>query len=100
MTTPVTRAAQPQSTQATPLSGARDAQFTFQQLWPAIDRYARQYGADPHVLAAIVMQESSFKSWGVHRDGTGHGLIGLAAQGAGRRARRARCGTSFAPSSG
>lgn len=67
----------PSSRVAAPLSQARNAQLTFEQCWPYIEQYARQYGADPHVMAGILMQESGFKNFGVHRDGTGHGLIGL-----------------------
>lgn len=51
--------------------------FTFQELYPTIQKYAAKYGTDPKVLAAIVDQESSFTNWIVHRDGTGHGLTGL-----------------------
>lgn len=60
-----------------PLPQGRDAQLSLEQLWPYIDQYAKQYGVDPKVLAGIIAQESSFKNHGVHRDGTGHGLIGL-----------------------
>lgn len=59
------------------LSGAAGRSFTFQELWPAIQAAANQYGADARVMAAIVKQESSFINHRVHRDGTGHGLIGL-----------------------
>lgn len=62
---------------AASLSQARNAQLSFEQCWPYIEQYARQYGADPHVMAGILMQESGFKNFQVHRDGTGHGLIGL-----------------------
>ncbi|MCC6338080.1 MAG: C39 family peptidase [Myxococcales bacterium] len=62
---------------AAPLNQARNAQLSFEQCWPYIEQYARQYGADPHVMAGILMQESGFKNFQVHRDGTGHGLIGL-----------------------
>ena len=65
------------ATQAAPLPQGRDAQLSLEQVWPYIDQYARQYGVDPKVLAGIIAQESSFKNWGVHHDGTGHGLIGL-----------------------
>ncbi|MBZ4415674.1 C39 family peptidase [Myxococcus sp. RHSTA-1-4] len=67
----------PTTTQASGLPQGRDAQLNLQQLWPYIEKYAQKYGADPKVLAGIVAQESSFKNHGVHRDGTGHGLIGL-----------------------
>jgi len=59
------------------LSQAPNAQLSLQQLWPTIQKYAAQYGVDPKVMAGIVAQESSFKNHTVHRDGTGHGLIGL-----------------------
>ncbi|MFP2928568.1 C39 family peptidase [Pyxidicoccus sp. 3LG] len=65
------------TTQASGLPQGRDAQLNLQQLWPHIEKYAQKYGADPKVLAGIIAQESSFKNHGVHRDGTGHGLIGL-----------------------
>lgn len=51
-------------------------QFSLQELMPTIDRYAQQYGFDPKVLAGMIAQESSFKNHLVHRDGTGHGLLG------------------------
>jgi hypothetical protein len=51
--------------------------FSLNELMPTIQRYAAQYGTDARVLAAIVAQESSFTNHLVHRDGTGHGLIGL-----------------------
>lgn len=78
--TTVSSTRQPQTTStrtAAPLPQGRDAQLSLQQVWPYVEQYARQYGADPHVMAGIIMQESGFKNWGVHRDGTGHGLIGL-----------------------
>ncbi|MGI5861683.1 MAG: LysM peptidoglycan-binding domain-containing protein [Myxococcales bacterium] len=59
------------------LPNIEDKQFTFEELWPAIQRYAAQYRADPKIVAGIIMQESTFKNWRVHHDGTGHGLIGL-----------------------
>ncbi|MCY1015090.1 C39 family peptidase [Pyxidicoccus sp. MSG2] len=67
----------PTAAQTSGLPQGRDAQLSLQQVWPYIEKYAKQYGADPKVLAGIVAQESSFKNHGVHRDGTGHGLIGL-----------------------
>lgn len=59
------------------LGNEPNQQFTFQQLWPPVQKYAQKYGMDPKVLAAIVYRESSFKNHRVHRDGTGHGLLGL-----------------------
>jgi LysM repeat protein len=59
------------------LSAAAGRSFTFQELWPVIQAAANQHGADARVMAAIVRQESSFINHRVHRDGTGHGLIGL-----------------------
>ncbi len=58
------------------LSNAPNHQFTLQQLWPSIERYGNQYGFDPKLLAGMVFQESSFKNFIVHHDGTGHGLLG------------------------
>lgn len=40
-------------------------------------RSARPNNINPYVLAAIAYQESSFRNYRVHLDGTGHGLIGL-----------------------
>ncbi len=77
MPTSVSRVSQSQGPRAATLPQARDAQLSFQQLWPYVERYAKQYGADPHVMAGIIKQESGFKNYGVHFDGTGHGLIGL-----------------------
>lgn len=59
------------------LTNEPDHTFTFAALWPRIQAAAEQYGADPRVLAALIAQESTFKNWRVHADGTGHGLIGL-----------------------
>ncbi len=64
-------------TTASQLPQGRDAQLSLQMLWPYIQKYAEKYGVDPRVLAGIIAQESGFKNYGVHRDGTGHGLIGL-----------------------
>ena len=60
-----------------PLSDAADHAFTLAQLEPCIQSAAARYGADRQVIAAIIAQESGFTNWRVHRDGTGHGLIGL-----------------------
>lgn len=54
-----------------------DHLFTFAELRPVIDRAAAEFGADEGVVAGIVEQESGFRNWRVHRDGTGHGLVGL-----------------------
>lgn len=59
------------------LSAVAGRQFTFAELWPSIQEAATRHGADAQVMAAIVRQESSFINHRVHRDGTGHGLIGL-----------------------
>lgn len=59
------------------LSNEPDAFLGFHALWPWIQVSAASYGADSRMLAAIVHQESGFTNWRVHRDGTGHGLIGL-----------------------
>lgn len=67
------------------LSTAAEHRFRLAELWPAIAEQARAYGAaygvDPKLLAkymaGIVQQESGFRNFRVHRDGTGHGLIGL-----------------------
>lgn len=59
------------------LPQTRDAQVDVETLAPWIQKYSAQYGANPQLVAAVVAQESSFINHGVHRDGTGHGLIGL-----------------------
>jgi hypothetical protein len=59
------------------LTSAPDHQFTFEQLWPTIKAAGEEFGFDPQVLAGIIAQESSFKNYRVHFDGTGHGLLGL-----------------------
>lgn len=69
------RTAAPAQVEALPQN--RDAQLSLEQLWPYLEKYAQRYGADPKVLAGIIAQESTFKNYGVHFDGIGHGLIGL-----------------------
>lgn len=59
------------------LPRARNAAIDVTTLAPWIAKYADKYGANPQLMAAVVAQESSFVNHGVHRDGTGHGLIGL-----------------------
>jgi soluble lytic murein transglycosylase-like protein len=59
------------------LPQGRDASIDARTLAPWIHKYASQYGVDPQVMGAVVAQESSFINHGVHRDGTGHGLVGL-----------------------
>ena len=61
----------------TTLPQVRDAEIDATTLAPWIEKYAEQYGANPQLMAAVVAQESSFINHGVHRDGSGHGLIGL-----------------------
>jgi LysM repeat protein len=63
-------------TPAGALSMEPNHRFTLQELMPHLERYANQYGFDPQVLAGMVYQESSFTNFIVHRDGTGHGLLG------------------------
>lgn len=60
-----------------PLTNEPNHQFSLNETWPFIKKYANQYGFDPHVLAGMIQQESTFKNYLVHRDGTGHGLLGL-----------------------
>lgn len=62
---------------AQPLPQARNATVTLEQLTPWIDQYAAQYRVKPELMAAVIRQESSFINHTVHRDGTGHGLVGL-----------------------
>ncbi len=59
------------------LSDAPDADLGFAALRPVIEAAAARHGAAARVLAGIICQESGFVNWRVHRDGTGHGLIGL-----------------------
>ncbi len=78
MTAPISRASRSsQASQVDALAQERNAQLSLSKVWPYIEKYAKQYGADPKVLAGIINQESGFKNYGVHFDGTGHGLIGL-----------------------
>jgi hypothetical protein len=51
--------------------------FTFEQLWPTIKAAGEEFGFSPEVLAGIMQQESGFRNYRVHFDGTGHGLLGL-----------------------
>src|SRR5262249_49782932 len=59
------------------LSNDANCQFSFQELWPCIQSAAAEYGTDAQVIAGIVQQESHFKNFIVHDDGTGHGLVGI-----------------------
>jgi len=59
------------------LSSEADHLFTLAELWPTIEAAGAEFGFDGQVLAGIVEQESGFRNWRVHRDGTGHGLLGL-----------------------
>lgn len=68
-------AAQP--AQPAELSSELDKQWSLQDLLPLFNKYGQQYGFDSGVLAAIAYQESGFRNWKVHRDGTGFGLFGL-----------------------
>ena len=54
---PISRASQTASSnEAKALSGARNAQLSLQAVWPYVQKYAAQYGADPKVLAGIIDQ--------------------------------------------
>jgi soluble lytic murein transglycosylase-like protein len=89
----------------TTLPQARDAEVDVETLAPWIHKYADQYGANPQLVAAVVAQESSFINHGVHRDGSGHGLIGLDDKGllpdferwSGTRVGRGRQARTIAP---
>jgi len=59
------------------LSNARNRQFTLAELAPTIIANAKKYAVNPRLLAGIIKQESTYKNYIVHNDGTGHGLIGL-----------------------
>lgn len=54
-----------------------DHQFSLAELWPLIQEYSNASGTDPRILAGMVQQESTYHNYRVHRDGTGHGLLGL-----------------------
>ncbi len=60
-----------------PLTQARNAQLSLAELAPWIEQYAEQYGVSAELVAAVIEQESSYVNHAVHRDGTGHGLVGL-----------------------
>jgi hypothetical protein len=53
-----------------------DHQFSFAELWPLIQEYSTKYGVEPKILAGMVWQESTGTNYRVHRDGTGHFLLG------------------------
>ncbi|MGV3621108.1 MAG: transglycosylase SLT domain-containing protein [Archangium sp.] len=59
------------------LPHTRNAAIGVETLAPWIHKFAAQYRTNPQIVAAIVAQESSFVNHRVHRDGTGHGLVGL-----------------------
>lgn len=59
------------------LSQAPDHAFSLDELYPYITVYCQAYGFESEVLAAIVYRESTWTNWVVHKDGTGHGLVGL-----------------------
>ena len=52
-----------------------DRRFTLNDLWPTIVAYSTNF--DPRIVAAVAYQESGFKNYVVHADGTGYGLFGL-----------------------
>lgn len=54
-----------------------DYLFTFEELWSTIQAAGDEFGFDPQIIAGIVQQESGFRNYRVHFDGTGHGLMGL-----------------------
>lgn len=59
------------------LTDEPDHLFSLEQLWPVIKAAGTEFGFDPQVEAGIMFQESSWRNWRVHADGTGHGLLGL-----------------------
>jgi hypothetical protein len=59
------------------LTSELDKLWTLADLLPLFNQYGNGYGFDPKVLAAIAYQESGFRNWRVHQDGTGFGLFGL-----------------------
>jgi soluble lytic murein transglycosylase-like protein len=78
---------------------------SLEELAPWILKYGEQYGTSPEVMAAVIRQESSFINHSVHRDGTGHGLVGLDDNGllpdferwSGQRVGRGRAANTIAP---
>lgn len=75
---PVAQPPSPASTSVLPeLTSELDKLWSYRELKPLFAYYAGKYGFDPLVLAAIAYQESGFKNWRVHADGTGYGLFGL-----------------------
>ena len=61
--------------QGTDLTDEPDHRFTLNELWPTIVTASTAF--DPRVVAAVAYQESGFKNYVVHADGTGYGLFGL-----------------------
>lgn len=59
------------------LSVEADHRFTLQELWPYIQAMGVRHRFLPEIIAAMIYQESNFQNLRVHRDGTGHGLLGL-----------------------
>lgn len=51
--------------------------FTLAELLPIFEQYGADYGFDYRITAAVAYQESEFRNYRVHNDGTGHGLFGL-----------------------
>jgi len=62
---------------ATPLATTAELLFDLNTIYPVIGLYAGLYGVDPRIVAAVAYQESGFRNFQVHADGTGHGLFGL-----------------------
>jgi hypothetical protein len=67
----------PQDGPGDDLSMEPEHRFTFGELRPHIHALADEHGADPQVVAGVIFQESGFRNYRVHLDGTGHGLVGL-----------------------
>lgn len=67
---------QPGATTGT-ITDEPDHQFTLGELYPTMQAECAKTGFDPQVMAGVCYQESSFKNYRVHFDGTGHGLFGL-----------------------
>src|SRR5262249_10853500 len=60
-----------------PLTNEPNHQVSLGGTWPYIKKDSQQYGFDPHVMAGMMQQESSFENYQVHLDQTGHGLLGI-----------------------
>ena len=54
-----------------------DHEFTPEELWPELVAACQEFGFYPEIVAGMIQQESTWHNYRVHRDGHGHGLLGL-----------------------